>query len=182
VIGGLVIAVWPQHGLSIVQLVTVTAAVAAGLHAVLVNAGSGTWDVRSSPLGQLSRPARVPSMPSDLERTYAQLWSSRLRYGDVAMPWGTARQLRRTVATAFGGIDMDDPSDRAAVHALVSPLTWAVLTHDRNRPSGQRLMTLPADAPRVARIVHLVLDDLNRLGAIDEGFDAKNAQSTRGTR
>lgn len=184
VISGLVIALWPQHGLSIVQVALVTAAVAAGLHAVLVNAGAGTWDVRGSPLARLARRTKVPAVPSDLARTYAQLGSGRLRYGQVALPWGTARQLRWIIAAALErrGIDMDDPSHHAAAQALVSPLTWAVATHNQNTPSGRRLINLPAHGPKVAEIVHLVLDDLGRLGVVHPAFGPENTQPTRGTR
>ena len=171
VIGGLASAVWPQHGLSIVHIVTVTAAAAAGLHAVAANTARGTVDVWRSPLTRLVQQPKVPALPSDLERTLSYLSTSRIRHQSVALPWGTARQLNRTAEAALErrGIDLDNPSHHAAARALVSPLTWAVATYDRNRVRGARRSPLRADSPGVARIVHAVLDDLDRLAGEGQG-------------
>lgn len=185
VIGGLALAVWPQHGLSIAQIVTVTAAVAAALHAVRVNTGSGTSDVWGSPLTRLTTQPKVPTLPFDLDRTRSYLSSTRIRYRAVALPWGTARQLSRTAAAVLErrGIDLADPSGHRAARALVSPLTWAVLTYDRDKVRGERRATMRADARNVARIVHTVLDELDRLaGEGGRGPQGSSPQATRGTR
>lgn len=162
VISGLIIAVWPQHAVSVVQIAVVTVAVAAALHATRTNGvRPGTDRPSDSPLARLMTPTALPALPSDLERTRFNLHSRRIRYRDVALPWGTAKQLRRTAAAALQrqGVDVDDPSHHAAARALVSPLTWTVLTHERYKPRKD----LRGAGPKVAEIVHAVLDDIDRL-------------------
>jgi hypothetical protein len=152
--------------------------VVAGLYAVRSNTSSGSRDVLTSPLTRPVKQPKVPALPSDLARTYSYLSSTRIRYRHVELPWGTAAQLNRSIKAALErrGINMADASHRAAAKTVVSPLTWAVLMYSRSKARDEHPVSLRANGPKVARIVHAVLDDVDRLQG--EGERRRGPQST----
>ncbi|HEX2167961.1 MAG TPA: hypothetical protein VHG09_12075 [Longimicrobiales bacterium] len=160
-IGGVLIAVLPQHAMSITVLVIAAIAAAAGLYALAVNAPPAWW---RSPF-DAARAGGRRTEPDDIDRIRSRLSGRRQRIArDTALPPGTLRMLQPLIHVALEreGIETDDEAAIASARTLVSPLTWAVLTTEpMERPGWIRTMR-PATR-HTADVVHRVLNDLGRL-------------------
>lgn len=197
-IGGVLIVVLPQHGLSIVQLVVVTIAAAAALYALAISVPewSATW-WRVAPFNRPSRavgptrrlrathparPARLAPRnggvrrpfgrgrsrgPGNLERIRSKLSGRRQPISNgPPVPPEALRLLQPLIRVALEreGLDPGDEAHRETARALLSPLTWAVLTSEPLRgPPWYR--TRRRAERQVADVVHRVFDDLDRLAA-----------------
>lgn len=180
VIGGALIMILPQHALSIIALVIVTIAAAAGLYALAVNAPPAWWRSPFDVSGRAHRPAET----DEIDRIRARLSGRRQRIArDTAVPPEALRLLRPLVHVALerAGVDMDDEQSLAAARALVSPLTWAVLTTEPLERPGW-IATVQPNARHAADVVHRVLDDLDRLAGIgtttQQHFDPRELRAT----
>lgn len=163
-IGGVLVAVLPQHAMSIAGLVIVAIAAAAGLYALVVNAPPAWW---RSPFDVFHRAGRRTEA-DDIDRIRSRLSGRRQRIArDTALPPGTLRLLQPLIRIALEreGVETSDESAIAAARSLVSPLTWAVLTTEPMARPGWIGTVRPA-ARRTADVVNRVLDDLDRLAGI----------------
>lgn len=157
VIGGALIALLPQHGMSIIRLVVLTAAAAAGLYALGVNAPATWW---RSPFDR--RPGRA-RRPDEIDWIRSELsgWRQRVP-GGPALPPEVIRMLRPLIGAATeqaaarrAGPYRDEP-------VRVSPVTRAIMSSDApRRPRWHRM--LPPNGSAVAAAVETVLDDIDRL-------------------
>jgi hypothetical protein len=164
VLGGLGVAMWPQHWPSIVHLTVASAAVAACLHVLRTSVMSAEDRIRPlSPLDHVPRRRPVPAAPAGLERTLTFLRGARSAKRQVKLPWRTAEQLKQAVTVLLErhGFDPSVAADRATVRAAVSPLTWKILTE----PRVHHKTATASDGRGVTGIVHAVLDDLERLAS-----------------
>ena len=154
VIGGALIAVLPQHAMSIVRLVILTAAAAAGLYALGVNAPATWW---KSPFDRRSRRARGPDEFESI-RSGLSGWRRRIPDGP-ALPPDVVRMLRLLIAAA---VEQADGRGRdAAAHVHLSPVTRSILASGSLvRPRWFRMV--PPDGPAVAAAVDAVLDDIEQ--------------------
>lgn len=169
VIGGLLVAALPGHVVGIMELVMVTGATAAGLYALVLHVPPTGW---MSPFTWMSpfarKGARHAGNESDeIDSIRAKLsgWRRALD-GGAAMPLDTVRLLKPLI-TATLDTNPEEPREEervAAARALVSPLTWSVLTSDVAQGSPWLHAYRPSEHD-VADLVHAVLDDLERLTA-----------------
>jgi hypothetical protein len=157
VLGGALIVVLPQHGMSIVRIVIVTIAAGAGLYALALTSPPAWW---RSPFDQLREPARQ-RRPDELDWIRSRLGGRRQRImSDAALPRETVRLLQPLIGAALEREGLD-PGDRAS-RWLLSPLSRAVLTTDlEKRPHRLRMMR--PDARSTAELVHAVLNDIDRI-------------------
>lgn len=160
VIGGTLIMVWPRHGLTIVGLMIVTLAAAAGLYALALNSPPAWW------LSPFERRAHRRSREAG-EAEWIRATLSGRRQAIVhgpPIPPGTLRLLQPLIRGALvrEGLDPDDRASIEAARASLAPATWALL---RTEPlkHATRFRTLRPDPRAVARAVNDVLDDLDRL-------------------
>ena len=165
-IGGVLLVVLPQYGMSIVQLVIVTVAASAGLYALAVNVPSTGW---ISPFKWMSPFNRAASgrrtRGSDELRSIRSKLSGRrqLIENGPPVPPEALRLLKPLIVSALD-LDTDDEPPPESARGLVSPLTWAVLTSEPlERPGWFR--TRRSDEREVTQAVHRVLDDLDGLKA-----------------
>jgi hypothetical protein len=162
VLGGVLIVVLPQHALSIVRLAIVTVAAAAGLYALAVQAPSTWW---MSPFDRRVRRERKSHGSNEMRWIRSRLAGPRKRIDDgPSLPADAVRLLQPLIRAGLEreGLDPADESYLASARGLLSPPTWAVLTHDPlERPRWFR--TLWPDERATAEIVHSVLDDIDRL-------------------
>lgn len=194
-IGGIAVVIVPQHALTIVQLVVVTAAVAAALHVIVAVSGgrvggSGErpydrWARLTSPFRRVRLPEEPRVEPPEIERTRNHLDGQRLVFSrerrsgptDAALaqlppvPPEVVRRLARILRASLNhqGVDAT-AAQQGALQANLSPLSWAVLSADQFRQTGEtsrdkraRPRYLAADAGQVSQVVHAVLDDVDRL-------------------
>jgi hypothetical protein len=142
-------------------------AVVAGLFALALNVPPTGWLSPFKWLSPFGRPIRLErggNGPDDIESIRSRLagWRQPIQFGPP-MPPDILRLLKPLIRAALD-LGPDDEPPSASARALVSPLTWAVLTSDppTNHYWFQRL---PPDRRVVAEAVHSVLDELDRLTA-----------------
>jgi hypothetical protein len=158
--GVLVVAV-PQHALSILRLGIVTAAAAACLYALLLNAPPTWW---LSPFDRSGRRRRGRGSGGDVAWIRSRLGGRRQRIaGGRPLPSGTVQLLKPLIEATLErqGIDPADRASLAPARRLVSPTTLAVLSAGERRARWYR--TVGPDRRATAEAVHAVLDDLDRL-------------------
>ena len=160
-IGGLISLILPQHGASILRLVIVTIAAAAGVHALAVRAPPAWW---RSPFDQ-ARNRRGRKERDEIDWIRSKLTGPRQRITrGRAVPPETLRLLQPLIESALEREGLD-PTDGASVESardLLGPLTQVVLASDPLK-RGSRLRMVRPDAAATAVVVHAVLDDLARL-------------------
>jgi hypothetical protein len=156
VIGGALVAVLPQHAMSIVRLVILTAAAAAGLYALGVNAPATWW---KSPFDR--RPGRSRG-PDEFESIRSGLSDWRQRIADgPALPPDVVRMLRPLIAAAVEQAGAGGGRRSAGARVHLSHVTRAVLASgSRVRPRWFDMV--PPDGRTVAAAVEVVLDDIER--------------------
>lgn len=167
-IGGLIVVLFPQHGVTVVQVVVVTAAAAVGLFALAVTVPE--WSaVRwlMSPFNRTGRAEPERRAPHELERIRWRLSRRRQRIRDgTPLPPEVLRLLQRLVRVALErkGLDPNREAHLETIRRRVTPLTWAVLSSE---PMGWKhwYQTLWGNERQVAEVVHGVLDDLDHLTA-----------------
>jgi hypothetical protein len=158
VIGGVLIGVLPHHAMSIVRLVIVTVAAAAGLYALTASAPPMWW---LSPFDRNFSRRKKSRGSDDIESIRSKLASPRRRLAQLPpLPPESLHLLRPLIVAALEREGID-PADEASARPLVSPLTWAVLENQALQ-RGQWIPLLP-NQRETARVVHRVLDDLDRL-------------------
>lgn len=164
VIGGLLVLVAPRYALTIVQLVVVTIAISAGLHALAANVPPTGWISPfkwMAPFNQALRDGATGPVPDELRaiRSHFGGWRRPFEPGP-ALPDSTVRLLRPLIRA---GLDLDlGERRRDQARGRVSARSWALLDADpADRPRWY--LPVPPDARTVARAVHEVLDDLDRL-------------------
>jgi hypothetical protein len=158
VIGGVLIAIWPQYAMSFVRLVVLTVAAAAGLYAVGIHTPPTWW---RSPFDR-GRRARKRRGSDELARIRSDLAGWRQRFGyPLALPPAVLRRLRPLIRSTLEreGFDPEEPSA-----AVLSPLGQAVLASaELERPRWYRLV--PPDGLAAANAVNDLLDELDHLDA-----------------
>lgn len=167
-IGGLMALAFPQHALSIVQVVLVTFAALAGLHALSIIAPEGSvTGLWSSPFDRSPRDRPDAEHSSEIATLRAKLSARRVAIpGAPTLPPEMLRLLRSLIVVALqrAGVDPDDETGQASIRERLSPLTRALLTS--NPPNSPRWINRRRAAPRrVAGVVQRVLDDLDRFDA-----------------
>lgn len=164
-IGGVAIVIVPQHALTIVQLVVVTGAVAAGLHVVVSafgsKAGDGSdtrqydrWARLTSPFRRVRLPDEPRTEPPEIERTRNYLGGQRLDFGRDSgsrsyrahsnlppLPPEVVRRLARILRASLHhrGIDptLADPQ-QPGLDSSLSSLSLAVLAADQEQQSREK--------------------------------------------
>jgi hypothetical protein len=160
---GVLVVAMPQHALSILRLGIVTAAAAACLFALVVNAPPTWW---LSPFDRSGRRRRGRGSGGDVAWIRSRLGGRRQRIaGGRPLPAGTVQLLQPLIESALErqGIDPADRASLASAGRLVSPTTLAVLRAGERR--GRWFRTVRPDRRGTAEAVHAVLDDLDRLRA-----------------
>lgn len=164
VIGGALIIALPHHGMNIVRLVVVTIAAAAGLYALAVNAPATWW---ASPFDRRRRAGRKEHASAELDWIRSTLSGRRQRIENgPPLPPETLRLLQPLIQVALErqGLDARDAACADSARELLSAQTLAVMTSDPLKwPPRSR--TLRPDKRKTAEVVHIVLDELDRLGA-----------------
>lgn len=163
-IGGVLVAVLPQHAMSVVQLVMVTVATAAALYALIVSVPVTWW---KSPFDQSGGSGRKTHGSDEMDLIRSKLSGRRhpIENGPP-LPPGALHLMKPLIRVALEreNLDPEAEADMAPARALLSPLTWAVFTSDPSRrPHWFR--TFRPNEREVADIVHGVLDDLDRLAS-----------------
>jgi hypothetical protein len=162
VLGGLMLLLRPQYAVSIVQLVLVTIAAAAGLYAFAVNAPAAWW---LSPFEGTGRAVRRRRGYDETDRIRATMSGRRQEFAQgPALPPETVRIIQPLIRAAVQreGLDPADRESRETARSMLSPLSYGVLMSDaRKRPPWFRM--LPPDERTTADVVRRVLDDLERL-------------------
>lgn len=167
VIAGALTIAFPRHALTFVQLAVVTAGVAAGVYALATGVPRAGWISPFKWLSPFSRSAhrtRLGHRSRVLELIRARISDRRQAVqGAEPMPPSILRRLRALIAATLD-LDPRDPAGLRSARARLSPFTYAVLTAEPlDRPSWLR--THRPDPPEVAKAVHRVLDELERLAA-----------------
>lgn len=162
-IGGVLLVALPRRAVSIVQVVAVTVAVAAVLHALATHVPVSGWLSPFRWMSPFHRPSSAGARgPDELDSIRARVSGRRQRLrGGPPLPPETLRLLQPLIRAALD-LDRDDASYPPSARTRLSPVTWAVLTTDPLR-NPYWFRTLPANDREVAGIVHAVLDDLERL-------------------
>jgi hypothetical protein len=182
VVGGTLVATFPQHTVSVLRVLAVCVVVVVAGTAGLAVVGADHHDDRTS-IGSDSvfeRPsARAVGRldPPGLGPIRASLVEASVPEGRRLSP-GAERRLEAVARWALerAGIDLDDAAQANAVRASVAPDTWAVLSAFVPPPQGvppppplrrRPRRARPRDAANAAavtsEVVHTVLDDLDRL-------------------
>lgn len=177
VIGGVLIAIVPQHALTILALVIVTAAASAGLFALHANAPATWWRSpfeRGLPMswGRKGR-GELDWIASELGE-----WRQRIAFG-YALPPRVLGRMKRLIETALerAGLSAGVEERDGVIRSRLSPLAYAILMTDMTRTAPVLRMRAP-DRRAVARSVHLVLDELDRLtGAHDVGISDHHSRA-----
>lgn len=161
-IGGVLLVALPEHAVSVVQLVLVTVAAAAGLYALIVNVSPAWW---ISPFDRAAGPKQDDGRSEEIDAIRSKLSGRRQPVENgPPVPTDVLRLLKPLIGTALEreGLDPRDERHREAARARVSPLTWAVLT---STPLAEPrwFRTRRPDERTSAEVVHRVLDDLDRL-------------------
>jgi hypothetical protein len=177
-IGGVLVAVFPQHGPSTVRLVIVTVAAAAGLYAVALHAPPAWW---MSPFDRSGHRGQRGVGSDEVDRIRSTLSGRRVHIENgPPLPPETLRLLQPAIRSSLEreGIDPDDSVSLESAAGQLSPLTRAVLVGEPSKHAGW-FRTLRPDARQVAGIVHGVMDDLDRFiaGGSDGGRTPKPARS-----
>jgi hypothetical protein len=179
VLGGLLLILRPQYAVSIVQLVLVTIAAAAGLFALAVNAPAAWW---LSPFDGTFRTARRRRGYDETDRIRATMAGRRQEFPHgPALPPETVRLLQPLIRATLQreGLDPADRESRETARAMLSPLSYGVLMSDaRKRPAWYRM--LPPDERSTADVVRRVLDDLDRLAGHTAHVPKRTATSDPG--
>lgn len=161
-IGGILIVLMPQHSLSIIRLVIVTCAAAAGLFALIISVPRTWW---TSPFDGRGLPVREGVRSDDIESIRSVLAGRRqpIRNGPP-LPAAAIRLLKPLIGVSIEreGLDPGDGDQLESARDLVSPLTWAVLTSDPLLWPRWYQTRLPNEQ-EVAEVAHEVLDDLDRM-------------------
>jgi hypothetical protein len=157
VIGGALIAMLPQHALSIVRLVVLTAAAGAGLYALRVNAPATWW---TSPFDRGPRRSRGPDEFESI-RSGLSHWRLRMPEGPP-LPPDAIRMLRPLLVAAVEQAGGTRSGAGTTIRVHVSPITRAILANGAvGRPRWFRMV--PPDRRAVAAAVNTVLDDIERI-------------------
>lgn len=180
VFGGALLIVLPRFGMSVLQLVIVTVAVAAALRAFLSNIPPSGWlspfkwmspFVAATPRARTRRTSdEVTAMRSKLSG-----WRQPIE-GGPALPPDVVRLLQPLIRTAVE-LDPADGAQSLTAGKGLSSATRAVLSTAPLRQPRWRQMLLPNER-QVCEVVHCVLDDLERLGF---GFGAARRSSPTDT-
>lgn len=166
VLGGLLMVLMPRHTISILQIVILSTAAAAGIHALAVNVPLGSaagWSM--SPFNRRTYSERQRLESHEVHRIRAKFDGARFVTPDgPAVPVETIQLLKPLILTALRqeGVDPDRLGRASAARSLLSPQIRAVLDCDPPRRPGWR-QTRPANEQAVAQFVDQLLDDLDRL-------------------
>lgn len=176
-IGGLLVIVLPQHAGSIIRLVIVSAAAAAGLYALTLHAPAAWW---ASPLDR--KPLRRGRRPADevaVIRASLSGRRQRIAYGPP-LPPETVRLLQPLIRGALERAGHDDPGEEGVESARrpLSPTAAAVLAAEPlSHPPWFR--TVRPDARTTAAAVHRILDELDALAALGTSSASTNTPAPR---
>jgi hypothetical protein len=163
VIGGVLVVLLPRHAMSIAQVVIVTIGAGAGLQALILNAPPTWW--RSPFDRSVGSSGQTRPVFDETSWIRAVLSGRRQKIPNgPPLPPETLRVLQPLIRTALErqGIDPDDRRSRTAARTRLSATTLAILIA---KPAKRAtwLDTLRPDAHETARVVHDVLDELDRL-------------------
>jgi hypothetical protein len=171
VIGGLLLVVLPQHAPSVLRLVIVTVAAAAGLHALATTVPPTGWlspFKLMSPFGRRAPGGGGGGRWDELDPIRRKMggWRQPMAHGPP-LPPEVVRLLKNLAETA---LDLDSERNVAQPSARprLSPTTWAILTSEpETRPPWFRMRR--PNRRKVAKTVVGVLDELDRLapGTLD---------------
>jgi hypothetical protein len=183
VVGGGLIVIFPQHALTVVQLVIVTIAASAGLYLLTANVPPSGWISPFkwlSPFSEDAHTAKAEHRSGELDLIRAQFSGRRQRIeGGPPMPPSVLRQLRPLIA---GALDLDSRDEKrvAAARSRVSAQTFAILTSvPGDRPSWFR--TVRPHPHEVIETVNSVLDELDRLTGSTQRQPSTDIRQTRAT-
>ena len=165
-IGGVLLIALPRHAMSIVQLVIVTVSVVAGLYALAVNVPPTGWMSPfkwMSPFGRATHFGRGGKESGEIESIHRKLsgWRQPIQNGPP-MPSETLRLLKPLIRAALD-LEPGDDAHLASARALLSPLSWAVLTSGASGQPYYWFKMFPPNRREVAEAVHSVLDEVARL-------------------
>lgn len=164
-LGGALIVFLPEHAPGIVQLVLVSVAAGAGLHALSSHVPQTGW---LSPFKWLS-PFADPARPTRRRHGSDEMHSIRSRLagrrqtvpGCAPLPPDAIRLLQPVIAGALG-VDPSNRRQMTRARDRLSTSTWSILTAEPlARPYWFR--TLRPNQWEAAEVVHDVLDELERL-------------------
>lgn len=164
-LGGGLIVLLPRHAPGIVQLVLLSVAAGAGLHALASHVPHTGWLSPFkwlSPFAASARPTRRRHGSDELDSIRSRLGGRRQTIqGSPPLPPEALRLLQQVIAATLGV----DPSDRRQMiraRSRLSPKTWAILAaRPLVRPYWFR--TVRPNQWEAAEVVHDVLDELERL-------------------
>lgn len=164
-IGGLLIVALPRQASGIVQLVLVTIAAGAALHALGTHVPPAGWLSPFKWLSPFAGPdrAKLRQHGSDeIDSVRARLAARRQRTeGGPPLPPDTLRLLRPVLETALD-VDVTDPSDMADARRRLSPAAWSVLATEP-LPRSYWFRTVRPNEWEVAEVVHEILDEIDEL-------------------
>lgn len=161
-IGGILIMAMPQHSLSIVRLVIVTSAAAAGLFALRISVPRTWW---TSPFDGRVPQVEERARSDDIDRVRSMLAGRRQPIENgPPLPAAAIRLLKPLIGVSIErkGLDPSDQDQLESARGLVSPLTWAVFTSDPLLWPRWYQTRWPNEQ-EVADVAHKVLDDLDRM-------------------
>lgn len=162
-VGGLAVAVVPQHAASVASLAGATVVVVLAVSALVL---VGPLVQREVPVTALDRgdaqgaPALDPAALRDARRDLALPTR-----GPVPAPVWERLVLAAVLRLQRHGVDVDSPHTRAQGRALLSEATWALLTTPPSSTGGAGR----ARTEDVARVVHRILDELDHLAVAPHG-------------
>lgn len=164
-LGGALIVLLPEHAPGIVQLVLLSVAAGAGLHALSSRVPQTGWLSPFkwlSPFADPSRPPRRRHGSDEMDSIRSRLAGRRQTVpGSAPLPPDAIRLLQPVIAAAMG---VDPSSRRQMIRARdrLSTSTWSILAAEPlARPYWFR--TLRPNQWDAAEVVHDVLDELERL-------------------
>jgi len=165
-IGAVLVILFPQHALSVVQLVLMALAAVAGLYALAELAPSSWW---ASPFEGEERPQPLRAYHDQLSFTESTFTGRRqaIDHGPP-LPPATLRLLKPLIGVALSREHLDPkvPAHRDRARRRLSSQTWAVWTAEPVMATSWWSTHRP-DPRRVARAVADVLDDLDRFAKHD---------------
>ena len=169
-LGGFLVALYPGHSARLLRIVIVAAAAGAAL-LVVHNRAARAWWTSPFTVGRRNRLSRRRS--PELDAIAAKFGGRRQPVlPDAALPAETIRLLRPLAAAAL------ERSRRGTTGADVSALTRA-LPDLEPQVWPRWFQTRSPDPRRVSELVHLVLDDLDRLDARSRHTDSVLPQGTQ---
>jgi hypothetical protein len=162
--GGFVVAL-PQHALSVLQVVILTVAVGAGLHALSANVPPTGWMSPfkwMSPFRRKAGSGRDRNGRDEIDSIRSKLGGRRqqIRKGP-ALPPETVGLLRPLIRKALD-LDPEAEAEWASARSVLSPRSWSILTAPPPGPDHW-FRALPPNRPEVAGLVHAVLDEVDRI-------------------